>query len=534
MRHRLFLPFATSGALLAACVGHIGDDVPPAPGDLPGDDDELEAPSCDDVGPRMIRRLTNLQLEATLTDLFGPEVPFTEVLTDPVIHGFKIDATAAVIRDLNAQQLMVQAETVAAWAADTQLGTISPCQDHVAPCYRQFVEEFGRRAYRRDVPPTSVDAYVALALEETGFVDGARAVLTTMLQSPFLLYRHERGAPDPEAPGTFVLTSDEVADNLAFTLTDAPPDDVLREAAAAGRLDTPEDLERETRRLVQSSAADGRLARFVDGWLEIDDLLTRNKLDPTDQYRDDIARSMKRETETFYRHVVRDGGTFADLLNADYTFVDGPLAAYYGFGGGGDATPVQTPVGDQRPRGLLGHGAFLARHALADSSSPVQRGVIVQERFLCSELPLPPPSVDTDIAEPTEPTTTRARYLAHLTTPGCASCHRRIDPIGFAFEHYDAFGRYRDQENGYPIDATGELVVVGGGDAVAVDGLDELSAALADESVAQACFRSYSAYYAYGLEGCNPEAIEALSGDGASLEDLWVAIVQAPHFTHRR
>ncbi len=518
----------------AACIGTIGDEDDLPDVETPSNPTELEAPDCADVGPRAVRRLTGRQLQSSLVALFNDAaVPTTEILADPVVHGFQVDATEAVIRDLNAQQLMRQAERIATWAADEKLGELSPCQSHDEACGRQFIEQFGARAYRRAVPGSSADAYLAMFMAESSFADGAEAVISAVLQSPFFLYRTELG--EDRGDGRFALTPDELASNIAFTITDAPPDEALRQAAAEGRLTTEEDVRREVQRLLQSPASDGPLAHFVEGWLEIEDLQTRAKEDPTQQYTPAVAAAMGEETRAFFRAAVREGMTFGELLTAEHTYVDPTtLGPYYGMWNlQGDGMQRAELEGTSRARGILGQGAFLARHALADTSSPVQRGVIIRERFLCQELPSPPPTVDANLPETTEPVTTRERYAQHTQDPSCTACHNLIDPIGFTFENYDAYGRHRDQENGTPIDATGSLSLPDG-EEVPLDGLDTLSDHLASSERAAGCFQRYASYYAYGLDGCNPEAIVERAGANPTLEDLIVAIVTAPHFMSRR
>jgi len=369
-------------------------------------------------------------------------------------------------------------------------------------------------------------------MAEPSFADGVEAVIGSVLQSPYFLYRSELGQENDL--GDYPLTPDELASNIAYTLTDAPPDATLRQAASEGRLKTEDDVRREVRRLIQSAASDGTLAHFVEGWLEIEDLQTRAKEDPAQQYTEVVATAMSEETRAFFRAAVREGMTFGDLLTAEHTFVNQELGPYYGMWDlQGDGVQRAELEGTTRARGILGQGAFLARHALSDTSSPVQRGVVIRERFLCQELPSPPPTVDANLEETTAAVTTRERYAQHTQDPSCAACHSLIDPIGFTFERYDAYGRYRDQENGISVDTSGEVSLPGGAP-VPLDGLDSLSDYLATSEEAATCFQRYASYYAYGLDGCNPEAITERAGEEPTLEDLILAIVTAPHFMSRR
>ncbi len=530
-RTRTTRSFALLAAVLAAqpaCVGTIGggDDADDDPGG------ELVPPDCTDRGPRMLRRLTGPQYRNTLVALFGDGVPEAAVLVDPVVEGFQVDATQAVIRDLDGQLLMTYAEQVADWAVTNRLGQLTTCQTQDDACARGFVEAFGRRAYRQPVPAASIDGYVAMIAAEPSFADGARAVISTMLQSPYVLYRHELGAEGDD--GLYHLTPHELASSLAYMLTDAPPDAELTAAADQGRLATREDLDREVTRLLSSTAVDAALGGFVEGWLHTGDLLARAKADPQQRLTDDVRRAMLRETQLVYLDVLRGGGTLGDLLTAPFTYVNSPLASYYGVGGGaGDQfTRVDLPAG-QRAAGILGHGSVLTRHALSDTSSPVQRGKLVRERLLCETLPPPPPTVDATLPTPEGAITTRDRYEGHSASPACQSCHSLIDPVGFTFEHFDAFGRWRDQDNGAPVDATGGVPGLIGGD-VALDGLDELASYLASSEQVAECYVEYASYHAFGLQGCSAEDVLAeVAASGGTLDGVVRAIVHAPHFTTR-
>ena len=269
-KHTTLIATAAIALLFApACSGTIfggGDSGDPGDSGRPGDGDgpDLEPPDCTDLGPPMLRRLTSLQLQNTVVRVFqDPSAPLSEVLTDPVVHGFRVDATEAVVRDLDSQQLMTYAERVAEWAVQQKLGQLSACQTLEPDCYRTFIESFGRRVYRRPVPPASVEAYSAMFAAEATFADGAHAVIAAMLQSPHFLYRSEVGEPDPNEPGVNRLTAYEVADNLAYTLTNHPPDEALLQAAEQGRLATPADLDREIDRLLATPEARATFTHFA-------------------------------------------------------------------------------------------------------------------------------------------------------------------------------------------------------------------------------------------------------------------------------
>jgi hypothetical protein len=503
-------------SVLVGCTGQIGDSAESSG----GGSGELAPPSCTTRGPRMIRRLTNEQIHNTLRRAFADDaVPGGNVVTDPVVNGFRVDATQAVVRDLDAQLIMTYAETVADWAVTTKLGQLSSCQAMDAACVRTFVDALGARMFREPVAPAIAETYAKLFTAEASFADGARATIAAMIQSPLFLYRRELGTKQPD--GSYALTPYEIASSLSYMLTSGPPDDDLLAAAAQGRLATRADLDREVARLLAEPASATTFGQFARDWLEVGDLPRRAKVDPTNQLTDEIRAQMLDETASLFVHVLRAKAPLGELFTSSSTFAGDALARYYGL------------PGTTRATGILGLGSVLARHALADTSSPVQRGVLVRKRLLCEELAPPPPNVEANLAAPTTAMTTRQRYEAHSQATACKSCHTRIDPVGFAFERFDAFGRRRDQDGGLPVDTHGELSGMSDG-TIALDGLDSLSAYLARSTQVRECVTRYLSYFALGLDGCSESELRAeiASGDG-SLQSIVAAIVHSSHFTSR-
>ena len=275
------------------------------------------------------------------------------------------------------------------------------------------------------------------------------------------------------------------------------------------------------------------MTHFVHGWLEVESLPAQVKDDEGFTLTPELRASMLDETARFYADLVAQDGSFADLMSAGHTLVDARLRELYGLPDGGDASTRVSLEGTTRGPGILGHGSVLARHALASSSSPVSRGKLVRERVLCQELPEPPPGVNTDIEAVAETTTTRERYNEHSANPACAGCHRLMDPIGFAFEHYDAYGRHRADENGHAIDASGGIEGLPDGTDVELDGLASLADALAHDPSARDCYARHLAYFTYGVAGCGETVRSAAATPEASLREMLRTIVRAPQFYER-
>ena len=493
---------------------------------------------CDTPGPRMIRRLTDLQYKNTLKELLGPEFPAEDVLTDPAVNGFHVDADAALVTDLTAELLMNYAERVAAWTIENQSWKLANCNNHERSCHEQVVREFGRRAFRQDPTPEQTQSYLQLFAAEESFNAGLHVVVSTMLQSPYLLYRRELGQPDAEVPGQVKLTPYEVASELSYMLTDSPPNESLMRRAAEGRLESQEDIDQVVYELLSTEQAKQGLARFVQGWLEIDNLDIKAKDPNVFDLGQDLRQAMVGETSEFFISLFQSGSTISDLYNANYTMLNQPLAEFYGLSGASGNGFSRVELSGQRATGILGHASFLTQHALPENSSPVQRGLIVRERLLCQDLPPVPVNLDTNLSDPGTFSTNRERYKVHSEDVVCNECHRVIDPVGFAFEEYDAFGRYRSMENGMPVDVSGELDDVSGGP-FPLNGVQSLSDVLAESDEARSCFIRYWSYYVHGRAEwdryeCNHDGIRAKAAEkDFSLKDTLLAIVHAPHFTHR-
>ncbi len=511
------------------------------PGELPADPDvspePIELSDCSTPGPRQVRRLTAQQYARTLQSIFNdPNLPQQDVLADASVLGFNVDAKASVVRDLEGELLMNYAESVADWAVDNgRVSQFTSCTEQRAQCQREFVANFGAQAHREPPDDARVESYRTLFDQEESFDDGARAVISAMLQSPFTIYRREMGT---ERGGEFELTPYEVASQLSYWLTDAPPDAQLYDAAANDRLITTQDFLREAERLLQTEYARQSLARFVEAWLHIDKLRSKAKDDSVMPLPAELRTSMVEETREFFLQTFYGGGSLSDLFTARHSYVDQRLASLYELGSAGDGFQRVDLSDSDRPAGLLGHAAFLTTHALSDNSSPVQRAKVVIERLLCGSLPAVPSDLNVTLDTETEFTTNRERYEVHRQRSECALCHENLDPLGYAFEHFDGFGRYREQENGYDIDATGELAYLASGP-VALDGVDSLSEALAESPELQACLVRYWSYYTFGAEDwaeaeCNRDSvIRYAREEDFTLRSVLLGIVQAPHFSRR-
>jgi hypothetical protein len=336
---------------------------------------------------------------------------------------------------------------------------------HEAVCAREIITSLARQAYRRPVGDADVDAlmpFYEAGRAEATFDAGIQRVLERLLVSPQFLYRIER-VPEDAVPGTaFEITPLELASRLSFFLWSSLPDEELLELAESGRLHEDAVLAAQVERMLADPRAAALVDDFASQWLFLRDL---DLHEPDVFLFRDFDRGLREafveETERFVESVLREERSVLELITAKYTFLNERLAAHYGipFVKGSHFRRVELPQGSPRG-GLLGQGSILALTSYPTRTSPVLRGKYVLDNLLASPPPPPPPDVPALDAEPPDERATislREAMAAHRENPECASCHAQMDPIGFAFEHLDATGRWRDAEGGLPIEAASLL-----------------------------------------------------------------------------
>lgn len=375
-----------------------------------------------------------------------------------------------------------------------------------------------------------------------GFQSGARAVLEVALQSPEFLYRPELGRPVEERTAEWSAewsqpTDVEMASRLSFLLWDRGPDDELLSAAAQGGLTEPADIEEQARRMVADPRAHGGVRHFYRDLLRINrDPYVEAASSP--EFTQAIAALMGQEFDGFVEHATFDGPGDFSALFAPTTWVNGTLASYYGLPGvRGDAFQV-VDLDPQKYAGILTQPAWLVRASSSTFTNPSRRGWVAAGAFLCQVVPPEPPIIG-PIQPPGPPgMTTRERLAQHVAEPACAGCHQIMDPLGFALEHLDAAGRYRETENGVPIDTSGHWAP----DGPPFAGAAELGALLAKDSRARDCFVTQWSRFAFGrIEAernqCTSSQLFELSAQfsGApSVPELMVALTQTESFRFRK
>ncbi len=340
------------------------------------------------------------------------------------------------------------------------------------PCAREILANVMRRAYRRPVTGEDVRGPFALyeqAKGEHGFEAGVEMGLAAVLVSPEFLFRIEREPAGVEPGAPYRVSDLELASRLAFFLWSSIPDDEILELASASRLSEPGVLERQVERMLADPRAGNLVTNFAAQWLHLrnlDGVTPDKRLFP--DFDDNLRQAMRRETELFVGSILREGRSALDLVQADYTFLNERLAKHYGIPHVYGSRFRRVELDDDSVRGgLLRHGSILTVTSFATRTSPVVRGNWVLGNLLGVPPPPPPPDVP-DLPEAkiiARELPMRERLSAHRDNPACSGCHRLMDPVGFALENYDAIGRWRTVDAGFPIDASGELwdgTVLGG------------------------------------------------------------------------
>ena len=340
-------------------------------------------------------------------------------------------------------------------------------------CADRILTTLLRRAYRRNV--TADDLRRARRFYEAGRAErdfdlGIQRALERVLVSPQFLFRIEQD-PSGAAPGSIHRVADfELASRLSFFLWSSMPDDELLDAAAAGTLRKPDVLRRQVTRMLADPRSRSLVTNFAAQWLFLRDV--ESKEPDVYLFRDfdeGVRAAFVRETELFLDSILRGNRSVLELLTADYTFLNEPLAKHYGIPQitGSHFRRVTLPAGSPR-RGLLGQGSILSITSYSTRTSAVLRGKYVLDNLLASPPPPPPPNVPSLNTEQSgKPLSMKEAMQAHRANPACAGCHAKMDPIGFALENFDALGRWRAEENGRPLEVTSALP-----DGTIVDGVE--------------------------------------------------------------
>jgi mono/diheme cytochrome c family protein len=335
-------------------------------------------------------------------------------------------------------------------------------------CARTILSTVMQRAYRRPVSKTEVEGPMAFYRDgrsEGNFDAGISKALSAVLINPEFLFRVETEPKNAAAGSAYRISDLELASRLSFFLWSSIPDDELLEAAIRGRLSRPEELEKQTRRMLADPRSFNLATNFAGQWLRLrnlDAVTPSTRLFP--DFDDNVRQAFRQETELFLDSVIREDRSILDLIRTDYTFLNERLARHYGISNVyGTRFRRVTLTPETHRGGLLRHGSVLSVTSYATRTSPIIRGVYVLSNIFGAPPPPPLPNVPAlDESTVSANLPMRERLAAHRKNAVCANCHRTIDPVGFALENFNAVGQWREHEGeGEAIDSSGALPGIG-------------------------------------------------------------------------
>ena len=533
-------------AFAVACTGSIGGG-----GDRAVNDSVAKSLCVLDTP---IRRLTRFEYNNTVRDLLGDTTNPADVLPpEEEVAGFNNQAAALTSSDLLIEQYMKVAEDVGARAVldmDALLPDCDPGLDGDDTCALSFIEDFGRRAFRRPLSQAEVERLKAVfdwAANDADlgrFEDGIQVVIEATLQSPSFLYRPELGGEIPIEGDVVPFTSWEMATKLSYMLWNTMPDATLFAAAEADELRTKEQIAAQAARMLDDGKARDLIRNFHTQWLLLTHLGSVTKdANVYPAFSGSLRPLWTEEIQAFIEHVILEGdGSLQTLLTADYSFMNEELAVFYGEDVLDSVTGSefrQVQLDPDRRAGFLTSAGLMATHANVNQSSPVFRGKFVREQLMCNTLPLPPNDLVIEPPELDPNKTTKEQFEEIGANSACAGCHTLMNPIGFIFEHYDGVGQWRDQQNGKDIDAVGEVVQTDDIDGE-YDGAVELASALAGSTQVQECVSSQWFRFAYNRtvtqeDSCSVEQLnDVFRSSNFNVRALLVALTQTNAFLYRR
>jgi hypothetical protein len=408
-------------------------------------------------GPTAMRLLTRAEYDFAVEDLLGDttKTAASNFAREPLADSFDNDVALNRISADGLKRYMEAAESIAARTVRDRLATVANCPDSSVACGQEAVRKLAKRAYRRPLSAEETQSLLNVfndGVQNSGFAMGVEWAIASILLSPQFLYREERYASDQASLTR--LDNYHLATRLAFFIWSSLPDEALLEAADTGALATDEGVSAQVERMLQDPKAERGKLRFLQLWLGVDNLDVERKDETVfPLWTRSVSKSWEQSFDLYLQHVVRDGNDVRTLLLSPTVYANADLSMYTSQ----DPTDSFQAFEPENRVGLLTQPGFLAHFASPNQSSPVLRGVFVLKKLLCQSPGPPPAGANLVPPEPSVAKTTRERFDTH-SQAGCSSCHERIDAAGFLFENYDGIGLYRTEENGMPVDASGEIV----------------------------------------------------------------------------
>jgi hypothetical protein len=357
--------------------------------------------------------------------------------------------------------------------------------NHQPGCERKIITNLAHRAFRRPVEKAEVDGLVSIftKAQERGrsFEQGLALVVQTVLVTPDFLFRIEKDRNQSDSTASYQISPHELATRLSYFLWSSMPDDELLRLADQGTLRKPAVLAAQIKRMLRNPKANALAENFVGQWLEIRRLESQQPdRDRFPDFDDYLRASMRKETELFWQNIMQEDRSILDFIGGKHTFLNERLARHYGIKGVTGANFRKVDLTGTGRTGILTQASVLTVSSYGNRTSPVLRGKYILENVLNAPPPAPPANVPPlDEAAVGAKGSLRQQLEQHRMNPTCASCHARMDPLGFSLENYDAVGAWRTQDGQFPIDSSGTLP-----DGKSFKGAEDMIAILQSEKTA--------------------------------------------------
>jgi hypothetical protein len=555
LRERVLVPTALTLVLAAGCSS--GEATPPSAGTAgsagagPGPMTVANCPT-QPVPRTPLRRLTRFEYQNAVRDLLNVDPSAAKELpADEVTNSFDNNAAVLTVSALHAEKYVLVSETLAKQAVQ-DLPALVACDAAVMgeeACALAFAKRLGRRAFRHATTAEEEQALMtAYAAGRSGgtHAEGIEVMVRAALQSPRFLYRLETTSPAEPSRPQVPLSPYELATRLSFLIWSSGPDDALLDAAGRGELASRAQVAAKAREMLAQPKARAAIAGFFEQWTGARRLdITTKSATSFPLFSPGLRAAMAGELSAFVEHVLWSGDhRLESLLTASVGFVDAPLAALYGVPAPASSSQglvrVDLPAAQGRA-GILTQAGFLSVQSHPDQTSPVLRGKFVRSMLLCQPPPAPPPDLDISLPPLEQGSTARERLAGHLAAgASCNGCHSLMDPIGLAFEGFDAIGGFRESEGGRALDLSGEIA--GATDPSltgAFVGVREMAQKLASSSQVRACMTTQWFRFAAGRSEAEADACslgtlqDAFASSGGDVLELIVATTQTDAFWFR-
>ncbi len=502
-----------------------------------------------DPGRVTLRRLNRTEYNNTIHDLLGVHFhPADDFPSDDVGNGFDNIGDVLTVPPLLLEKYLAASEKLvsAALAAPELRKRIFICQPksnkEYDECARKILSTFARRAYRRPLVPGEVErlaGFVQLAQSQgDSFDKGIELALQAILTSPHFLFRIERDPRSTKGSSgfTYEINNFELATRLSYFLWSTMPDEELLAEAKAGSLR--KNLDKQARRMLKDPRSGALVDNFAGQWLQLRNL--KNLAPDRDLFRwdDELRAALQKETELFFKAIMDEDRSILDLIDADFTFLNERLAEHYGIAGVKGKEFRRVKLEHSVRGGLLTQGSILTLTSNPTRTSPVKRGKWILENILGTPPPPPPPNVP-ELSEDKAITASaplRKRMEQHRANPNCATCHERMDTLGFSFENFDAIGAWREKDSGFPIDPSGTLpdgrVFKGPAELKAIlkTRKDQFSRCLTEKMLTYAVGRGMESYDKCAMD----QIVASLAKNDCRFSSLVIEIVKSEPFQKRR